>query len=61
MKNRITHRLGQKGFSSQMADEINRQQATKSHRKEVAKKFHAPKPKQGYTPSRPSIDTNTLG
>lgn len=60
IKNPHGHSRGQKGFSEQMANEINRQQATKVHRKIVANKFHPPKSKQGYTPNRSGVDTSTL-
>ena len=55
-----THRHSGKGFSEQMANELNRHQAAKTMRKMGSKKMHSPKPKQGYTPQRSSVDTSTL-
>lgn len=55
-----THRHGAKGFSEQMANELNRKQAIKVQHKMAAKKIHTSKPKQGYTPQRSSVDTSTL-
>lgn len=55
-----THKHGEKGFSDQMANEINKHQATKALRKMHSTKMHPSKPKQGYTPNRPSVDISTL-
>lgn len=55
-----THRPSAKGFSEQMANELNRQQAAKTLRKMGAKKMHPPRTKQGYTPQRSGVDTSTL-
>jgi hypothetical protein len=44
------------GFSDQLANQINRQQAIKYHRKMGAKKMHPPKVGQGYTQHRPGVD-----
>lgn len=55
-----THKKGQKGFSEQMANQINRQQAVKVQHKIASRKMHPSKPKQGYTPQRSGVDTSTL-
>lgn len=60
MQGKINHRKGEKGFSEQMANEINRHQASKAMRKMGSRKIHSPKPKQGYTPNRSGVDTSTL-
>ena len=61
MEGHLSHKKGQKGFSEAMANELNRHQAAKVQRKMTSTKIHKSKPKQGYTPSRPSLDNNTLG
>jgi len=50
------HRRGQQGMSEAMANELNRQSATKVMRKMGTKKIHSSKPKQGYTQNRPGVD-----
>lgn len=55
-----THRRGAKGFSEQMANEINRHQAVKVAHKIASKKIHTSKPKQGYSPMRSGVDIKTL-
>jgi hypothetical protein len=55
-----SHRKSPKGFTEQLANEINRKQSEKVLRKMHATKMHAPKQKQGYTPNRSGVDTNTL-
>lgn len=60
MKHISTHKKGEKGFSEQMAHEINKHQASKALSKMGARKMHQSKPKQGYTPQRSGVDTSTL-
>lgn len=55
-----THRHSARGFSEQLANEINRHQAAKVQHKMAAKKIHTSKPKQGYSPMRSGVDTKTL-
>lgn len=55
-----THRHGAKGFSEQMANELNRKQAIKVQHKMASKKIHTSKPKQGYSPMRSGVDIRTL-
>lgn len=60
MQQKISHKKGEKGFSEQMANEINRHQAVKTQRKMGSRKIHTSKPKQGYTPNRSGVDISTL-
>ena len=55
-----THKHGGKGFSEQMANELNKHQAAKVLKKMHATKMHSSKPKQGYTPQRSGVDISTL-
>lgn len=55
-----THRPSARGFSEQLANEINRRQAAKTLQKMGAKKMHPSKPKQGYSPMRSGVDIKTL-
>ena len=50
------HKRSQQGMSEQMANELNRHQATKVMRKMGARKTVSPKPRQGYTQHRPGVD-----
>lgn len=59
-KRTTLHKRGHQGMSEQMANEINRQQASKAMRKMGSRKIHTSKPKQGYTPQRSGVDISTL-
>lgn len=44
------------GFSAELANSLNRQQATKVQHKMAAKQVRTPKKGQGFTQHRPGVD-----
>lgn len=45
-----------KGFSAELANQINKHQATKVQHKMNSRHIKTSKPKQGYTQHRPGVD-----